>query len=57
MLKTNPMERPYIYSVLENVHDVITKIEGRIWNETIIIIVYKYFLSRNIAFLIISNIT
>ncbi|XP_008543942.1 serine/threonine-protein kinase 16 [Microplitis mediator] len=30
MLKTNPMERPYIYSVIENVHDVISKLEGRV---------------------------
>ncbi|XP_051175343.1 serine/threonine-protein kinase 16 [Leptopilina boulardi] len=29
MLKSNPMERPYIYSVIENVHDVISKLEGR----------------------------
>lgn len=30
MLKTNPMERPYIYSVIESVHDLITKLEGRV---------------------------
>ncbi|XP_003708300.1 serine/threonine-protein kinase 16 [Megachile rotundata] len=29
MLKVNPMERPYIYSVIENVHDLITKLENR----------------------------
>lgn len=27
MLKVNPMERPYIYSVIEKTHDVLTKIE------------------------------
>ncbi|XP_066593652.1 serine/threonine-protein kinase 16 [Prorops nasuta] len=30
MLKVNPMERPYIYSVIENVHDTIAKLEGRV---------------------------
>ncbi|XP_015114822.1 serine/threonine-protein kinase 16 [Diachasma alloeum] len=30
MLKTNPMERPYIYSVIESIHDAIAKIEGRV---------------------------
>ncbi|KAK0084437.1 hypothetical protein PV325_007031 [Microctonus aethiopoides] len=30
MLKTNPMERPYIYSVIENIHDVISNLEGRV---------------------------
>lgn len=30
MLKVNPMERPYIYSVIENTHDVIRKLEGRV---------------------------
>lgn len=29
MLKVNPMERPYIYSVIENVHDAINKLENR----------------------------
>ncbi|XP_014477171.1 PREDICTED: serine/threonine-protein kinase 16 [Dinoponera quadriceps] len=29
MLKVNSMERPYIYSVIENVHDAITKLEIR----------------------------
>ncbi|XP_076627282.1 serine/threonine-protein kinase 16 [Colletes latitarsis] len=29
MLKVNPMERPYIYSVIENVHDLIAKLENR----------------------------
>lgn len=27
MLKANPMERPYIYSVIEKTHDVVSKIE------------------------------
>ncbi|PSN32116.1 hypothetical protein C0J52_24016 [Blattella germanica] len=27
MLKVNPMERPYIYSVIEKTHDVLTRIE------------------------------
>lgn len=27
MLKVNPMERPYIYSVIEKTHDVISKVE------------------------------
>ncbi|KAJ9577513.1 hypothetical protein L9F63_005886 [Diploptera punctata] len=27
MLKVNPMERPYIYSVIEKTHDVLTKLE------------------------------
>jgi hypothetical protein len=27
MLKVNPMERPYIYSVIEKTLDVISKIE------------------------------
>ncbi|XP_029670848.1 serine/threonine-protein kinase 16 isoform X1 [Formica exsecta] len=30
MLKVNPMERPYIYSVIESVHDTIAKFEGRV---------------------------
>ena len=30
MLKSNPMERPYIYSVIESVHDAITNLEGRV---------------------------
>ncbi|XP_076242348.1 serine/threonine-protein kinase 16 [Calliopsis andreniformis] len=30
MLKVNPMERPYIYSVIESVHDLITKLENRV---------------------------
>ncbi|KAL6447020.1 hypothetical protein ACFW04_001407 [Cataglyphis niger] len=30
MLKVNPMERPYIYSVIESVHDTIAKLEGRV---------------------------
>ncbi|XP_066997221.2 serine/threonine-protein kinase 16 isoform X2 [Anabrus simplex] len=29
MLKVNPMERPYIYSVIEKTHDVISKLEAR----------------------------
>ncbi|XP_076292890.1 serine/threonine-protein kinase 16 [Lasioglossum baleicum] len=29
MLKVNPMERPYIYSVIESVHDLIAKLENR----------------------------
>lgn len=29
MLKVNPMERPYIYTVIENVHDLIGKLENR----------------------------
>lgn len=29
MLKVNPMERPYIYSVIEKTHDIISKIEGK----------------------------
>ncbi|EZA48611.1 Serine/threonine-protein kinase [Ooceraea biroi] len=29
MLKVNPMERPYVYSVIESVHDAIAKLEGR----------------------------
>jgi len=27
MLKVNPMERPYIYSVIESVHDTIAKLK------------------------------
>lgn len=30
MLKVNSMERPYIYSVIENVHDTIAKLENRV---------------------------
>ncbi|CAB0034628.1 unnamed protein product [Trichogramma brassicae] len=30
MLKVNPMERPYIYSVIENTHEVLSKLEGRV---------------------------
>ncbi|XP_039307069.1 serine/threonine-protein kinase 16 isoform X3 [Solenopsis invicta] len=30
MLKVNPMERPYIYSVIESVHGVIIKLEDRV---------------------------
>ncbi|KOC69416.1 Serine/threonine-protein kinase 16 [Habropoda laboriosa] len=30
MLKVNPMERPYIYSVIENVQDLISKLENRV---------------------------
>ncbi|XP_015598408.1 serine/threonine-protein kinase 16 [Cephus cinctus] len=30
MLKVNPMERPYIYTVIENVHDAIAKLESRV---------------------------
>ncbi|XP_046742893.1 serine/threonine-protein kinase 16 isoform X1 [Diprion similis] len=30
MLKANPMERPYIYSVIEHTHDVLAKLEGRV---------------------------
>ncbi|EFN83550.1 serine/threonine-protein kinase 16 isoform X2 [Harpegnathos saltator] len=29
MLKVNSMERPYIYSVIENIHDAIAKLESR----------------------------
>lgn len=31
MLKVNPMERPYIYSVIEKVHDIISKLENKVW--------------------------
>jgi serine/threonine kinase 16 len=30
MLKVNPMERPYIYSVIESAHEVLMKLEGRV---------------------------
>lgn len=30
MLKVNPMERPYIYSVIENVQDYISKLENKV---------------------------
>ncbi|XP_020285491.1 serine/threonine-protein kinase 16 [Pseudomyrmex gracilis] len=30
ILKVNPMERPYIYSVIESIHDAIAKVEGRV---------------------------
>ncbi|XP_043489439.1 serine/threonine-protein kinase 16 [Polistes fuscatus] len=30
ILKVNPMQRPYIYTVIENVHDTITKFEDRV---------------------------
>ncbi|XP_012251739.2 serine/threonine-protein kinase 16 [Athalia rosae] len=30
MLKVNPMERPFIYSVIENTHDIIARLEGRV---------------------------
>ncbi|XP_034945469.1 serine/threonine-protein kinase 16 [Chelonus insularis] len=30
MLKTNPMERPYIYSVIEHTHDVIKKLQNTV---------------------------
>lgn len=30
MLKVNPMERPYIYSVIEKVHDIISKLENKV---------------------------
>jgi hypothetical protein len=29
MLKVNPMERPYIYSVIEKTQDTILKMEGK----------------------------
>lgn len=29
MLKVNSMERPYIYSIIENIHDAIAKLENR----------------------------
>lgn len=30
MLRLNPMERPFIYSVIERVNDIIMKMEGRV---------------------------
>lgn len=30
-LKTNPMERPFIYSVIEKAQDLVTKLENRVW--------------------------
>lgn len=30
MLRINPMERPYVYSVLEAAHSLIGKLEGRV---------------------------
>lgn len=30
MLRMNPMERPFIYSVIEKAQDMITKLEGRV---------------------------
>ncbi|XP_012289091.1 serine/threonine-protein kinase 16 [Orussus abietinus] len=30
MLKVNPMERPYIYSVIESIHSAIAKLEGKV---------------------------
>ncbi|XP_058794085.1 serine/threonine-protein kinase 16 isoform X2 [Phymastichus coffea] len=30
MLKVNPMERPYIYSVIESSHEVLSRYEGRV---------------------------
>uniref|UniRef100_A0A0K8TRE1 non-specific serine/threonine protein kinase n=1 Tax=Tabanus bromius TaxID=304241 RepID=A0A0K8TRE1_TABBR len=30
MLRLNPMERPYIYSVIEKAQDLLTKLEGRV---------------------------
>lgn len=30
MLRIDPMERPFIYSVIEQTHDLIQKLEGRV---------------------------
>ncbi|KAJ8681593.1 hypothetical protein QAD02_017385 [Eretmocerus hayati] len=30
MLKVNPMERPYIYSIIESAHELLIKFEGRV---------------------------
>lgn len=30
MLRTDPMERPFVFSVIERTHDLIQKLEGRL---------------------------
>lgn len=30
MLRMNPMERPYVYSVIERAQDLIAKLESRV---------------------------
>lgn len=30
MLRIDPMERPFIYSIIEKCHDLIQKLDGRV---------------------------